>query len=202
MTEDDEQSEATNKHYVDSHLSGLSSKIDVLSTYEQTKSQLMTDGFAQTSSIPSYNDISTNIHLSNYALSDDISSKVDLEAAFNEKLDATAGAKAFSELSTYSLYEHVSYNGLIWECISAITTAGPWNENNWHITDMTSPDATLDVTADDRLRVVSADGSIIWQQGYNMTQEQYSAITANIDALSGLITTANNNLETILNESL
>lgn len=202
MEEDNEPSEATNKHYVDSQISDLSDKIDDLSTYEQTKSQLIVDGFAQTSSIPSYNDISTNIHLSDYALSNDVSSKVDLEAAFNEKLDAVAGAKAFSELSTYSLYEHVSYNGLIWECISAITAPGQWNENNWRITDMTSPDATLDVTADDRLRVVSADGSIIWQQGYNITQEQYSAITANIDALSSLVTAANNSLETILNESL
>lgn len=91
-----------------------------------------------------------------------MSSKIDLENRFNEKLDATVGAKPFSELSTYSLYEHVSHNGLIWECTTAITTGGPWNDANWQITDMTSPDATLDVTSDDRLRVVSADGSVIW----------------------------------------
>ena len=83
------------------------------------------------------------------------------------KLEATSAAPAFGSTKTYSVGEHVTYNGVLYECSTAVTTAGAWTgSTNWTATNMTTPDATLDLMADGRLRLVSADGEVLWMQGY------------------------------------
>lgn len=61
----------------------LNTKFNTLSTYQQIRSQLSNDNYALTSNIPTYASISVNIHLSDYALSNDVSSKTELNAKFN-----------------------------------------------------------------------------------------------------------------------
>lgn len=91
-----------------------------------------------------------------------------ITALGNSKLDATVGAPAFSTLSTYPLNEYVTNGGQLYRCTTAITATGEWDPSKWEVTDMTSPDATLDITATGLLRVVSADGEVLWHQGYNL----------------------------------
>ena len=40
-------------------------------------------------------------------------------------------APAFSTASTYALGDYVMYNGKLYECTTAVTTAGAWNSANW-----------------------------------------------------------------------
>lgn len=40
-------------------------------------------------------------------------------------------ASAFSTTSTYALGDYVMYNGKLYECTTAVTTAGAWNSGNW-----------------------------------------------------------------------
>jgi len=40
-------------------------------------------------------------------------------------------AAAFSTTSTYALGDYVMYNGKLYECTTAVTTAGAWNAGNW-----------------------------------------------------------------------
>ena len=47
---------------------------------------------------------------------------------------------------------------------------------------MTSPDATLDITADARLRVMSAEGQELWSQGYALAGE--SSVTLSCDKVN------------------
>lgn len=90
-------------------------------------------------------------------------------AVLNGKLESTSAAPAFDATKTYSVGEYVTYEGVLYECSTAVTTAGAWTgSTNWTATDMTSPDATLDLMADGRLRLVSADGEVMWMQGYDL----------------------------------
>lgn len=50
--------------------------------------------------------------------------------------DVTTGleetiAPAFNESSTYALGDYVMYNGKLYECTTAVTTAGPWDSSDW-----------------------------------------------------------------------
>lgn len=40
-------------------------------------------------------------------------------------------AQAFSTASIYALGDYVMYNGKLYECTTAVTTAGAWNAGNW-----------------------------------------------------------------------
>ena len=40
-------------------------------------------------------------------------------------------AQAFSTTSTYALGDYVMYSGKLYECTTAVTTAGTWNAGNW-----------------------------------------------------------------------
>ena len=90
------------------------------------------------------------------------------------KLDSTSAAPAFDPTQSYSVNEYVTYNGALYVC-SASHAAAPWNPAHFSLTDMVTPDATLDVTSANALRVVSADGEVLWMQGYNL--ESTSATT-------------------------
>ena len=99
-------------------------------------------------------------------------------AVLNGKLEATSAAPAFDPTKTYSEGEYVTYEGVLYECSTAVTTAGPWTgSTNWTATDMTTPDATLDLMADGRLRLVSADGEVLWMQGYGLASASSVALS-------------------------
>lgn len=104
-------------------------------------------------------------------------------AVLNGKLEATSAAPAFDATKTYSAGEYVTYEGGLYECTTAITTAGSWTgSTNWTARDMTTPDATLDLMADGRLRLVSADGEVLWMQGYGL--ESASSVTLSCDKVN------------------
>lgn len=85
------------------------------------------------------------------------------------KLDSTSAAPAFSTSSTYAVGEYVTYNGGLYRCTTAVTTAGAWTgSTNWTADTMTDPDAVLDITAQNQLRVVAKDGTVLWAQGYDL----------------------------------
>ena len=78
-------------------------------------------------------------------------------------------APAFSTSSTYAVGEHVTYNGGLYRCTTAVTTAGAWTGSaNWTADTMTDPDAVLDITSQNQLRVVAKDGTLLWAQGYDL----------------------------------
>lgn len=100
----------------------------------------------------------------------------------NTKLDATSAAPAFSTASTYAVGEHVTYNGKLYRCTTAVTVAGEWNAANWTADTMTDPDAVLDITSQNQLRVVAKDGTLLWAQGYDLASA--SSATLACDAVN------------------
>jgi hypothetical protein len=85
------------------------------------------------------------------------------------KLDSTSAAPAFSSDSSvsYAVGAHVTYNGKLYKCTTA-TTGGTWVAASWTADTMTDPDAVLDITAQNQLRVVAKDGTVLWAQGYDL----------------------------------
>jgi hypothetical protein len=99
-----------------------------------------------------------------------------LAALRTGKLDSTSAAPAFSTSATYSVGEHVTHEGRLYECTEAVTASGDWDPSKWTDDDMTSPDATLDVTLNGQLRLVSANGEQLWAQGYDLATESSSSL--------------------------
>lgn len=85
------------------------------------------------------------------------------------KLNSTSAAPAFSDSSsvTYAVGGYVTYQGDLYVCSTA-TTGGTWDSTKWTAANMTSPDATFDVTSQNALRLVDANGNRLWMQGYNL----------------------------------
>ena len=100
--------------------------------------------------------------------------------------DTTALAPLWVASETYDAGNTRSYNGKVYECILAVNPASATTPDNdtthWKVTDMTSPDATLDITADARLRVMSAEGQELWSQGYALAGE--SSVTLSCDKVN------------------
>lgn len=92
-----------------------------------------------------------------------------LAALRTAKLDSTSAAPAFSSDSSvsYPVGSHVTYNGKLYKCTTA-TTGGTWDASKWTADTMTDPDAVLDITAQNQLRVVAKDGTVLWAQGYDL----------------------------------
>ena len=103
----------------------------------------------------------------------------------NTKANSTALApnwRAGNVDTEYPVNYYITYNGNAYVCMAAYTatSSSPTPNNDiyddtvtpatghWKLTDMTTPDATLDITSAGGLRVVSADGSVLWQQGYDL----------------------------------
>ena len=104
----------------------------------------------------------------NFAALDADGNPVDSDVAPSDKLDATSLAPAFDATATYAVGRHVTYNGKLYRCTTAVATTGAWNAANWEAKDATTPDATLDVTSAGRLRLVDTDDTVLWQQGYDL----------------------------------
>lgn len=65
-------------------------------------------------------------------------------------------ADEYSTSATYAVGDYVLYNGKLYVCASAVTTAGAWNANNW--TEISIADALNScVTASDP----DSDGNIV-----------------------------------------
>lgn len=47
------------------------------------------------------------------------------------KADSTSLAPAFSSSSTYAVGDYVTYEGMLYKCTTAVSTAGAWNAANW-----------------------------------------------------------------------
>lgn len=95
------------------------------------------------------------------------------------KAESAALAPAWISGHAYFKGDHVSYEGLLYECLS--TVAGSTNPSadttHWKLTDLAAPDATLDILSDGRLRVVAADGDPLWTQGYALASESAVALS-------------------------
>lgn len=95
----------------------------------------------------------------------------------SNKMDSTSAAPAYDATKTYVPGDHVTDNGTLYECIEA--ASGTWDASKWKATDMTSPDATLDITNEGRLSVVSGQGEIMWMEGYGLSNTSSSALVCN-----------------------
>lgn len=106
-----------------------------------------------------------------------------LAALRTGKADASSLAPAFSSDSTvqYAVGSRCTYNGKLYKCTTA-TTGGTWVAANWAEDTMTDPDAVLDITAQNRLRVVAKDGTLLWAQGYDLASA--SSATLACDAVN------------------
>lgn len=106
-------------------------------------------------------------------------SEVAIPSDVEAKANSTALAPAFSSSATYAEGQSCTYNGILYECVVAKTTASattPDNDlydsshtsNHWIIKDLSTPDATFDVMTSGALRLVSKDGTTLWIEGYGL----------------------------------
>lgn len=93
------------------------------------------------------------------------------------KLDSEAAAPDYDSTATYAEGKYVTYLGKLYYAKQAITTPEAWTAAHWQETDMTTPDATLDVTSQGSLRVVSAGGQTLWQQGYKLASASSATLS-------------------------
>lgn len=115
------------------------------------------------------------------------------------KLDSTSAAPAFDPTQSYSVNEYVTYNGALYVCTTAHAAAA-WNPAHFTLTNMVTPDATLDVTSAGALRVVAADGEILWQQGYKLdsTSATTPAVTLSNESVNYYASPANSPDDVVL----
>lgn len=84
--------------------------------------------------------------------------------AITGKLNSTSAALAFDSTATYAVGAYCTYEGTLYKCTTAVTTAGAWTgSTNWTTDILTDPDATFDLT-DGVLRVYDANGNLLWSQ--------------------------------------
>ena len=98
----------------------------------------------------------------------------------SNRLNSWSAAPVFSLTATYPMGCYVTYDGDLYYCEVAKTESGGQtpdqdifdaetaSSNHWRRTDMTSPDATLNITDDGALEVVSDMGERLWIQGYGL----------------------------------
>lgn len=76
----------------------------------------------------------SNINLSLYATKEYVNTEIsNIQVLTHEEYVELAGLTAdeFSTEETYYLYDLCKYNETTYECISAITTPGPWDSSKW-----------------------------------------------------------------------
>ena len=83
------------------------------------------------------------------------------------KLNSTAVAVAFSATTSYLSGEYVTYNGAVYR-FTANHAAGAWIGTDAELITLTAPDASIDISSTGALKVVKADGTVLWEQGYNL----------------------------------
>lgn len=95
----------------------------------------------------------------NLALGDSVA----LESDVAGKLDQGSAAPVFDDTVAYVSGYHVTYGGKLYR-FTADHAAGAWTGNDVVLENMTTPDAMLDITSANKLRVVAADGTILWTE--------------------------------------
>ena len=105
----------------------------------------------------------------NLALGDSVA----LESDVAGKLDQGSAAPVFDDTVAYVSGYHVTYGGKLYR-FTADHAAGAWTGTDVVEDNMTTPDATLDITSAGKLRVVAADGTIMWTES-----------TAPVDSVNG-----------------
>lgn len=95
----------------------------------------------------------------NLALGDSVA----LESDVAGKLDQGSAAPVFDDTVAYVSGYHVTYGGKLYR-FTADHAAGAWTGTDVVEDNMTTPDATLDITSAGKLRVVAADGTILWTE--------------------------------------
>ena len=101
-------------------------------------------------------------------------------SVLDSKLNSTSVAPAFSTSDpnmNYAVGEYVTHQGDLYVC-SKPTSGGTWDSSAWAEKDMTTPDATLDIAANGELRVVAADGTEMWREGYNLGTTSTTTLTS------------------------
>ena len=104
---------------------------------------------------------------------------VALESDVAPRLHQSAAAPVFDATQDYPAGYHVTYDGYLYRFTSS-HAAGAWTGNDVVLDDMTTPDAMLDLTSAGFLRVVSADGTVLWMQ--NTLSASRSEIAADFSA--------------------
>lgn len=102
------------------------------------------------------------------------------QSDLDKRLFSSAIAPAYSNQNTYAVGERVTRKGLVFKCISAITTPEEFIAAHWDVVDVFSTDASLDIGENGELKVVAEDGTNIWVQGYNLETESITAIGSKI----------------------
>ena len=121
--------------------------------------------------------------LSDYYMKNETSSANQISDELASKLESTAAAPVFDSSKTYDVGEYVTHDSMLYVCTSAVETSGEWTgDSNWLETDMTTPDATLDIMANGQLRLMSAGGEVLWMQGYKLAET--SSITLSCDSVN------------------
>ena len=98
-----------------------------------------------------------------------------------KKADSEALADEFSDSKSYAKDEYVTHDGKLYR-FNAAHTAGVWIGTDVDEMQVTTPDATVDIGSDNRLRVVDADANILWSQGYQLADE--SSVTLSCDKVN------------------
>lgn len=79
---------------------------------------------------PRMNNIENGIYNNDAAISALQTKVTDLQTTTGNLIPSIA--EVFSTSSTYAVGDHVMYNGRLYECKTAITTAGAWNASRWN----------------------------------------------------------------------
>lgn len=86
-----------------------------------------------------------------------------------EKFNSSFAAPDFGE-SAYAVRTLVNHDGGLYRFIVPHAANTAWNNAEVEAIVLTTPDATLDISGSGALRVVAPDGTVLWQQGYNLKQ--------------------------------
>ena len=96
---------------------------------------------------------------------------VDFYSWRSDLMSQTAMAEEWNSTTNYPIDYKVAYNGLLYtKTTNASSTSAPSEDTtNWQQTYLTSPDATFNVLADGGLCLQKTNGSVLWQEGYDLS---------------------------------
>ena len=72
-------------------------------------------------------------------------------------------------MSSYELHDYVTHEGSLYRFITSHASGNTWNPLEVETVDMTDPDAAFGILPDGSLRLVAADGTVLWTDGYTMS---------------------------------
>jgi len=148
-----ELSDAANMEYVNRQVSGIVIPTD-LSSFTNGP------GYISAETDPVFTSLSGNFLTAHQSLDD--------------YMRSSSAAPAYDPSKLYAPGDHVTHESVLYEC--AAPTSGEWDGTKWKATNMTAPDATLDITGEGRLAVVSDKGEVMWMEGYGLGSASSSTL--------------------------